>query len=148
MKLKPENRDMKFNILTGVAATALALSTAAAFAQTQVMPQPYIGGYQAAPGPYYGGTGSTPQQAVTTNIGGYQSAPGPYYGGTGSAHATAQPYIGGYEAAPGPYYGGTGSAQKSAGNQYNQGSAQTLPPTSEMGQPVQTGQNVQTTRSQ
>jgi hypothetical protein len=57
-------RDIKLNIISGVVAVALALSTAAAFAQTQTpqtqtATQPYVGGYQAAPGSYYGGTGSS-----------------------------------------------------------------------------------------
>jgi opacity protein-like surface antigen len=78
-------------ILTGVLAIALALSAAAAaFAQTKVTAQPYIGGYQSGPGPYYGGTSSAQQKPAQPYIGGYQSA-------------TAQPYIGGYGAtAPAP----------------------------------------------
>lgn len=50
---------MKFNIVTGAAAIALALTTAAAFAQKAS--QPSIGdgsNWTSAPGPYYGGTGA------------------------------------------------------------------------------------------
>jgi hypothetical protein len=98
------------NILTGMAAAILALSTAAAVAQTPMPQRPYIGGYQTGPNSY-GGTASG-QQVAQPYIGGYQTGPGPYYGGNGSAQVQ-QPYIGGYgtSAAPVPSTA-TASTQK------------------------------------
>ena len=97
------------NILVGTAVAVLALSTAAAVAQTPMPQQPYIGGYQTGTN-NYGGTASA--QVTQPYIGGYQTAPGPYYGGGGSAQLQpARPYIGGYGTGPAAVPS-TSSAQK------------------------------------
>jgi len=141
---------MKFNIISGVAAAALALSTVAAFAQTTATPG---GGYNPSfkpPPDVYNnstiGPAASDKSASSQYTLGVKPPPDVYNNSTvgpaASDKSASSQYTLGVKPPPDVYNNSTvgpAGSNKGQSGQYTQGNSQSLMPSSAAGQAEQTG---------